>query len=204
MSGRDDRPFTVPDGYTPPEMPASMPTMVFMHNGNPTYHQLRGGPIFEVMQVGGYKVIIPDQSGKMSVPASGRLMVLMDLQVDVVDWVESLRDQWGSVVLVDVTGPVWDPARMGELEPGAREYWSDPDRQQAARHLIELADGVTTPHVSFTELLADLNEQVFVLPDLDEESDASVMGFMVKLNLAWHTAAEAKGARLREAAATSG
>lgn len=201
MSGRDQNPLGLPDDYQPPAMPASMPTMVFFHGGNPTYHRLRGGLMFEALQAAGYKVALPDEGegAGITIPAAERLMVLMDLQLGAIDWVDSLRPRWGDVVLVDVTGPIWKPEQIVEIGAGARDYWSDPDNQARARRLISLADGVTTPNPSYTEWLLGLNDQVFVLPDLDEEREESIADFTVKLNLAWHTAREAKVARLREA-----
>lgn len=203
MTGRDQNPLGLPDTYIPPPLPASMPTMVFLHGGNPTYHQLRGGPIFEVMQAAGYKVALPDVSGEMSVPAAGRLMVLMDPQLGAIEWVESLRERPGSVVLVDVTGPIWNPDRIVELEPGTREHWSEPGRRDCALHLLRIADGITTPHVGYVNYLMNLNEQVFVLPDLDEDREESYPDFTIRLNAAWHTAYEAKGERLRAADASA-
>jgi hypothetical protein len=123
----------------------------------------------------------------------------MDVQVGAVDWVEELRERPGSVVLVDVTWPVWNPAQIIELEPGGREYWSNPENQRAAHRILLAADGLTTPHPAYTDRLLDFNEQVFVLPDLDEDRDESCTDFTVRLNAAWHTAAEAKGERLRGA-----
>lgn len=197
MTGRDQNPLGLPDTYTPPPVPASMPTTVFMHGGNDTYHQLRGGPIFETMRDAGYKVIISDKAGGISVPSAGRLVVLMDLQLGAIEWVESLRDRWNSVVLVDVTGPVWDPDRIVQIGEGARDYWSDPDRQRRAQHLLRIADGITTPHVGYVNYLMNRNDQVFVLPDLDEDREESYADFTVRLSAAWHTATEAKVERLR-------
>lgn len=199
-------PLGLPDDYVPPPMPASMPTMVFCHYGNPTYHRLRGGLIFEGLQAAGYKVALPDLNnpgGGMTIPAASRLLVLMDLQLSAIEWVESLRDRWGDVVLVDVTAPIWKPDRIVDLEAGARAYWSDPENQAGARRLIAAADGVTTPHASYADPLLEFNDQVFVLPDLDEEREESIADFTLKLHLAWHTAREAKVGRLRDALSTN-
>lgn len=198
MTGRDQNPLGLPATYTPPTMPASMPTMVFMHGGNETYHQLRGGPVFEATQAAGYKVVLPDESDTMSIPGSGRLLVLMDIQVGAAAWIEELRERLGSVVLVDVTWPVWNPTQLVELEPGGREYWSSPENQRAAHRVLLAADGLTTPHPAYADPLLDFNEQVFVLPDLDEDREESWADFTVRLSAAWHSAAEAKAVRLRE------
>jgi hypothetical protein len=203
MTGRDPNPLGLSDDYQPPPLPASMPTMVFMHSGNDTYFRLRGGPLFETMRSAGYKVALPDETGNISLPTFGRLMVLMDPQLDATEWVESLRNHTGSVVLVDVTGPIWNPGQIIELDPGTRNYWAAPGRRERALHLLRIADGITTPHVGYVNFLMNLNEQVFVLPDLDEEREESCADFTVRLTAAWHTAMEAKVARLRAAPAPS-
>jgi hypothetical protein len=197
MTGREQNPFGLPNDWAPPPMPASMPAFVFLHSGNDTYHRLRGGILFEMMRKTGYKVGMPED-GSIAIPAAHRFIALVALDLAAVPWVETVTANPGSIVLVDVTGPVWAPEHILDLEPGggARGYWSDSENQQRAQHLMRIADGLTTPHPAYAERLMDFNEQVFVIPDMDDGDEESCEAFMMGLQLAWYTAAEAKRARL--------
>jgi hypothetical protein len=202
------------------QLPATVPLLVFLHPPDEDYARLRGFEFFEALRANGMPVLTSADGDDLVVPPRKPVMVFaaVGADADYVDCVTGLarRDTNPlSCVLVDVCGPFWDPPHLIGSDT-VRGYWQDPGNQQRARQLLRGVDGVTTPHASYTPMLGDFHDQVFVLPDLvdDDEDDHGehehgqdghcceravevVRNFGMTLMTAWHTAALAKASRRR-------
>ena len=135
--------------------------------------KLRGGPVFDYIGATpmALEVVQQDADGGMAVPVSAKAMpafIFADLtllvdQPTTRDYFLRMRDQ-GAPLLVDVHFPLGspenttsfqrglsadDPRRDEAADEAARDHWRKPETIATALEVLDHADIVTTPHLSW-------------------------------------------------------
>lgn len=186
-----------PKKHAPPfqlENPEAFPAYVFSPSATPEAAWLRGGPVFEAMAEMGFRVQILDPHCAVEV-AIHRPWTFLFMHVPAADWaptMESLADRPCSVIM-DCHFPIMN---MGDATGTDEVLIATIDNKDTLLANLALAEVVTVPHPNWAADLAEINPNVFLLPDL-EETEHGVGQFMARMATAAQLSGQVKSDRTR-------
>lgn len=153
----------------------------------------RGGPVFDAMAGMGWRVQVVE-SGKRTrieiVPPWTYIFLPVPSE-DASEWCESLTNSRCSVIM-DCHFPIMNM----ETAIGTDQAVIDAiDGKDTALANLALAEVATVPHPSWAADLAEVNPNVFLLPDLPDDTDGEE--FIVRLSEAATASTKVKAERWR-------
>ncbi len=158
---------------------------------------LRGGPVFDVMADMGLRVQRLEQQGDdevVQVVFGYRPWTFVFCTVPYAPWpAEVLANEYCSVIM-DCHFPIMD---MGQVTGDDGTIIEIIDRKDDLLANLALAEVVTVPHPTWAADLAEVNPNVFVLPDLHEDEDRGGVRFISRLSAAASLSGQVKQARWR-------
>ncbi len=184
---RAEPPFRLDD-------PEAFPAYVFSPSASTEAAWLRGGPVFEAMAEMGFRVQVLEQQDAVEVTIH-RPWTFLFMHVPSADWapvMESLADRPCSVIM-DCHFPIMN---MGDATGSDESLIATIDTMDTLLANLALAEVVTVPHPDWAADLAEVNQNVFLLPDL-EETGHGVQLFMSRIAAAANMSGQVKQARWR-------
>lgn len=162
------------------ENPELYPAWLVQVSNNEQVQQLRGLPVFEMLLDIGIRVeflVQGENEIKIKKP-----WTYIFVPVPIVDFTDQRKmfDQNPCSVIMDCHFPIMHLEQAWSYDPD--DMFSIIESKDIMLHNLSLADAVTVPQTAWAADLAEVNSNVFLLPDLQEESEEAATKFMLRLN----------------------
>lgn len=183
------------------EDPDAFPSWVYQYTSNPEYehvNNLRGVPVFKVMEESGFHVTGWPMEEPFTVPFRG-VWTYIFLMAPPYDDLSEIYDRWecrNVSLIIDCHFPIMDMTRT--IAPDDAEYMRLHEHREVMLKNLRLAEAITTPQAKWAADLAQVNPNVFILPDLeldDADPDTVTGEKMMRFQLKF---AQASNASMRE------
>lgn len=180
---------------------AGPPTRHLISPDSDAWWAARGGPVFEDWERCGYPVVTSRHVGSYLRYPGWFLICVPGTRKDLDLMGRILANPERNVIAVDVCFPLMRPDASLSLEdPAGVAFWTDPGTRRIGVEAIRRADAVVTPtpawdgYPTWVEDLADLNPNVYVIPDLRPGDAVDMTRFGSDLVGMWELTAAVKEA----------
>ena len=161
------------------ENPELYPVWVVQFSPSEEAEALRGKQVFEMMQEFGFRVDILNHPAPVVIRQPWTYLFC---PVPIVDFTEHRKalDTQPCSVIMDCHFPIMALEHAFTPEPDG--MFELIESREVMINNLSLADAVTVPHEKWAADLAEVNPHVFLLPDVDNDSEDSYAKFMARVN----------------------